>query len=64
MSSPDPRAHDRSDKDYGVKPNPKHKALQTKKGRTLKDLKQMIAQPASKHWFKRYGNNSTSEKRG
>lgn len=30
MSSPDPRAHDRSDEDYGMKPSPKSKALKKK----------------------------------
>lgn len=31
MSSPDPKAHDRSDSDYGMKPNkPKAKALKSR----------------------------------
>ena len=61
MSHPDPKYPDRSDRDYGVRPRgsepvkdkkAKSKAIKKFSG-GIKGLKEMMNQPASKHWFNR-----------
>lgn len=57
MSSPDPR-HDPENvrpADSNFAKSAKTLALSKKKGGMVGKLKSMIAEPASKEWFKKYG---------